>query len=165
MASVFSCVILVPVAAHDVICKVKYVILYLCLSYFTAWNSWFYKEFNAYNELINQFHFHLLYFPLGSFVLKPLECIVLEKKGIRNPFLVWVIICSLYWASITRTFKFSTKKKSYFTYREAILLYPPVCHCACVRMAVIKIWQYFNLRYLQKFLITEITNKNYSPFL
>jgi hypothetical protein len=31
MAPVFLCVILVPVTMHDVICKIKYVILYLCL--------------------------------------------------------------------------------------------------------------------------------------
>ena len=50
----------------------------------------------------------------------------------RNPFLAWVIICSLYSASITRTFKFSTRKKSYFTYREAVLFMPAsmsLCMC------------------------------------
>jgi hypothetical protein len=97
-------------------------------------------------------------------VLNPLECIVLEKEGMRNPLLVWVIICSLYSASITRTFKFSTKKKVLSPTVKPYYLFPPVCHCACIRMAVIKIWQYFNLRCVQKFLINEITNKNYSPF-
>jgi hypothetical protein len=82
MASVFPSIILVPAAAYDIMCKVKYVILSL-LSYFTAGNSWFWKEFNSYNELITQFYFILLYYPPGSFVLSPLECTVLEKKAQR----------------------------------------------------------------------------------
>jgi len=56
----------------------------------------------------------------------------IRKEGIKNSFLLWVIICSLYSASITRTFKFSTKKKSSFSYREAILFVPSsmsLCMC------------------------------------